>query len=74
MTKILRTVLALLSLALLSGCGLLSVNHPTTESRTMSQAEQDFWSDRAGRQDKSAQWSAELERQSAARMDRYLGR
>jgi hypothetical protein len=74
MTKTLRTLLSLLSLALLSGCGLLSVNHPTTESRSMSQAEQEFWNDRAGRDDQSARWSAELERQSAARMARYLGR
>lgn len=74
MTKITRVVVAAVSLLALNGCGLLSVNHPTTESRYMSQAEQEFWTDRQSRHDKSAEWSAELERQSSTRMARYFGR
>lgn len=68
-----RILIALLFVVSLGGCGLVSVNHPTTESRYMTQAEQDFWIDKRDRQDKSDEWRRELARQSRERMARYMG-
>jgi hypothetical protein len=64
--------LAAFGMAALSGCGLVTVSHPTTESRYMSPTEQAFWTDRQSRQDKSAEWSANIQRQSEVRMSRYM--
>jgi len=59
-----------LGFSALGGCGLLTESHPTTESRYMTPAEQAFWSDRQGREDKAAYWDAELDRQSRTRLSR----
>ena len=76
MTKTTRRILTLLSLTALlglGGCGITTVQHSTTESRYMTQAEQEFWTDKRGRQDKAAEWAWELDRQSNARFARALG-
>ena len=77
MTKTTRrivSVLALAGLSTLGGCGFMTVSHSTTESRYMTQGEQEFWTDRRCRQDKSVEWANELRRQSAVRMAQNLAR
>ena len=56
----------------LGGCGFVNEQHTTTESRYMTPTEQAYWTDRQSRQDKSSQWSAEIDRQSAVRMSRSM--
>ena len=63
----------LVALAALGGCAAFSEDHPTTESRYMTAAEQAYWTDRRWRQDQADYWAQTLERQSATRMSRYMG-
>jgi hypothetical protein len=65
-------LVATLSVVALGGCGLLNEQHPTTESRYMTPTEQAYWTDRQSRQDKSAAWSAEIDRQASIRMSRSM--
>ena len=65
-------LVAAFGIAALSGCGFINERHSTTESRYMTQAEQEYWSDRQTRQDKSRDWSEDLERQSRVRMSRSM--
>ena len=67
-------IVSALGFAALGGCGLVSERHPTTESRYMTAAEEQYWNDRQSRQDKSAEWSRELSRQSNERFSHYMGR
>ncbi len=71
-TKAGIAVLCTLLLALLGGCSILAGNHPTTESRIMTSAEQEYWADRRERQDKAAEWRRETQRQSSERYARYF--
>jgi hypothetical protein len=57
----------------LGGCAAFSEDHPTSENRYTTPDAQAYWTDRRWRQDKAAEWARELERQSAARMSRYMG-
>ncbi len=65
------TILVLL-LAPLGGCSILSENHPTTESRYMTPAEQQYWADSQSRHEKAAEWRRELQRRSRERMARLF--
>ncbi len=56
----------------LGGCGIVGERHPTTESRYMTPTEQAYWNDRQTREEKSAYWREELDRQSAVRFSRSL--
>ena len=69
----LALVIAALACVALSGCAAFSEEHPTTESRYTTPAEQAFWTDRRWRQDIADYWSRELDRQSSTRMARYMG-
>ena len=65
-----------LGAVLLGGCSSLplwSEAHSTTETRFLTPQEQAYWTDRTWRQDKAAEWSVILERQSAVRMSSYVG-
>lgn len=73
MKRLLPAVLAALVLPALGGCAAFSEEHPVSESRYATPEMQAYWIDRRWRQDKADQWALELERQSAARMARYLG-
>ena len=65
-------LVAAFGVAALNGCGMLNERHSTTESRYMTQPEQEYWSDRQTRRDKSAEWSREIDRQAAIRMSRSM--
>ena len=65
------TILSLL-LAPLGGCSILAENHPTTESRYMTAAEQQYWTDRQSRHEKAEEWRTTLDRQSSERLARYF--
>jgi hypothetical protein len=71
MTKTTRLTLALLALLSLGGCNTYyTEKHPTTESRLLTPAEDDFWVDRRWRQDKAEEWREDIRRASATRMSR----
>jgi hypothetical protein len=73
MKRFLLIVLAALGLPALGGCVAFSEEHPVTESRYATPEMQAYWLDRRWRHDIADRWSADLERQSAARMAHYLG-
>jgi hypothetical protein len=73
MKTLLKLSAAALVLQALAGCATyFSEKHPTSESRQLTPAENAFWVDRRARQDKAEEWSREIERASAVRMDREL--
>jgi hypothetical protein len=64
--------IATLGCVALGGCAAYSEAHPTTESRYTTAEAQEFWVDRRWRQDIADRWVRELDRQSTARMARYM--
>lgn len=64
--------IAALGCVALGGCAAYSEAHPTTESRYSTPQAQAYWIDRRWRQDKADEWVRELDRQSSARMARYM--
>lgn len=74
MKHALLIALAALGLNGLGGCAAFSEYHPVSESRYATPEMQAYWTERRWRQDKADEWAREAERQSAARLARYLGR
>lgn len=73
MKRFVCVAVAGLGLSALGGCVAFSQEHPTTESRYMTPAEQAYWTDRRWREDQAGYWSREYERQAAVRMARNFG-
>lgn len=73
MKRFVLVALAALALPVLGGCVAFSEQHPVTESRYATPEMQAYWLDRRWRHDIADRWSADLERQSAARMAQNLG-
>jgi len=73
MKRFIFVALAGLALSVLGGCASYSQEHPTTESRYMTPAEQAYWVERRWREDQADYWSRELARQSAVRMAHNFG-
>jgi hypothetical protein len=73
MKRIMLIAVAVFGLPVLGGCAAFSEEHPVSESRYATPEMQAYWLDRRWRQDIADRWSAEIERQAAARMSYYMG-